>query len=321
MVVGNSDVSGFGEVMVTMAKRKRAALVGLVGVVLLLLTVYAWAARQERVSEPVVVTTTEVVQLPPVEEPSSLRVERNGPTVRLEGTVQTMSEREALVAAVTSSGFDADAAITVSAEVTDSDTRLLAVLLPPLLDGTEGGELSLVDGTVTLTGEALDPVEADELAAAIGAAVAGGLTVDDRTTVRVLPEAVQIVALQEEIEQIFDLARSIDGQSPNFAVSLDGLSSGATATLDRVVVAMRRYPLPHADIIGHTDSIGSEEANQALSDERAQAVLEYLVGGGVGEARLTAVGRGESEPIADNGDETGRAENRRVDFLVKSSQS
>jgi len=130
---------------------------------------------------------------------------------------------------------------------------------------------------VTLTGELLDPIEAEELAAAIDAAAAGGLDVDDRTTVRVLSESVQIVALQEEIEQIFELARTLDGQSPNFDVSLDELSTGATTTLDRVVVAMRRYPLPHADILGHTDATGSAASNLELSEERAGVVLQYTM--------------------------------------------
>ncbi len=303
-------------------KRKLAAMVGVLGVVLLLVAAYLFAARQEQVATPSTTTaTTGQVVAVPLTEPSSLQIERNGTSVRLAGSVQSASERDALIAAVTSSGFGVQADITVSPNVADSDTRLLAVLLPPLLDGTDDGELALVDGTVTLTGEALDPVEAEELAEAIGAAVAGGLTVDDRTTVRVLPEAIQVLALQEEIEQIFELARSIEGQSPNFAVSLDELSAGATATLDRVVVAMRRYPLPHAEIIGHADSIGSAEDNQILSEQRAEVVFQYLVGGGVDDVRLTAVGRGESEPTADNGDEVGRAENRRVEFLVKSSQS
>ena len=305
-------------------KRRMAAAVGLVGIVLLLLAVYLWAARQdqEQVAEPeVVVVTSEVTAPPVVEKASSLRIERDGTTILLEGTVKTASEREALVAAVTDTGFEANETITVSPDVTDSDTRLLAILLPPLLDGSEDGELTLSDGTVTVTGEALDPVEAEEISQAVDAAVAAGLTVEDEMTVRVLPESVQIVALQEEIDQIFELARTIDGQTPNFSVSLDDLSPAASTTLDRVAVAMRRYPLPHADIIGHTDSSGPAAFNQALSEQRAQVVLDYLVGAGIDEGRLVAIGRGESEPIADNGDEAGRSENRRVDFLVKSSAS
>lgn len=193
--------------------------------------------------------------------------------------------------------------------------------MPPLLTGTNDGELSLENGVVRVSGEALDPVEAEAIVGAIDAAAAAGLTVEDGTTVRVLPEDVQIVALQDEINQIFELARTIEGQAPNFAVSLDDLGGGAEDTLDRVAVAMRRYPLPHADIIGHTDSIGSDADNQELSQARAQVVHDFLVGREIDADRLEAIGRGESEPIAGNDNEAGRAENRRVDFVITSSQA
>jgi outer membrane protein OmpA-like peptidoglycan-associated protein len=285
-----------------------AAAIGVLGLVVLLTAVYWWTTRQEPVVvvEPVPVTTTQVAAPEVIEVPSSLTVEREDTTIRLSGMVKTASEREALVAAVTDSGFEAEDAITVSPTVIDSDTRLLALLLPPVLNGT---------------GEALDPVEEEEIGNAIDAAKAAGLTVEDETTVRVLSEAVQIVALQEEINQIFELARTIEGQKPNFDVSIDELSPGATATLDRVSVAMRRYPLPSADIIGHTDSTGSAATNLELSEQRAQVVLDYLTGAGIDASRLTATGEGENQPIADNSDEAGRAENRRVDFIVKSRQS
>lgn len=300
-------------------KRKLAAIVGLGGLVLLLALAYWWAAGQTEptpVEVPVTVLST-TAPAAPVSEPSSVRIDRDGNTVRLEGTVKTESERDALIAAATNSGLEVDDRITVSLDVDDSDPRVVAALLAPLLDGTDDGDLALDDGTVTITGEALDPVEAEEIRYAIDTATAAGLTVHDQTTIRVLPESVQIVALQKEIDQIFELAREIEGQYPNFAISVEELGSGAITTLDRVAVAFRRYPLPAADIIGHTDSTGSAATNQALSEARAQTVMEYLVDVGVEAGRLEAIGRGENEPLADNSTESGRAENRRVDFLVK----
>lgn len=306
--------------MVTV-KRGLAAVVGLVGITILLAMVYLWDGQQDpAMKSGSNVAAPAPAPASPIAEPSSLEVTRSDLEVRLEGTVKTESEREAVVAAVTNSGFGVDDALVVSESVTDSDARLVALLLPPLLNGTNDGELSLEDGVVLVSGEALDPVEAEAITDAIDAAVAAGLTVENETTVRVLPEDVQIVALQDEINQIFELARTIEGQSPNFAVSLEDLSPGAEDTLDRVAVAMRRYPLPHADIIGHTDAIGSEADNLALSEARAQVVLDFLVSRQIDPARLEATGRGESEPIADNDDEAGRAENRRVDFVVTSSQ-
>ncbi len=302
------------------ARRRSAAIIGLGGLVLLLALAYWWAAGQSDpapVERTVRVTVVETTAPPPEPEPSSVRIERVDNTVRLQGTVKTESERNALAAAVTNSGLEVDDQITVSPEVDDSDPRVVAALLAPLLDGTDDGELALFDGAVTITGEALDPVEAEEIQSAIDTATAAGLTVDDQTTIRVLPEAVQIVELQKEIDQIFELAREIEGQYPNFDTSVEELSSGATTTLDRVAVAFRRYPLPAADVIGHADSTGPASTNQILSEARARTVMEYLVGVGVESGRLQAIGRGESEPLADNRTESGRAENRRVDFLVK----
>ncbi len=296
-----------------------AAIVGPGGLALLLAIAYWWAVGQAEpapVEVPVSLAPT-TSPPPPVSEPSSVRIDRDNNTVRLEGRVKSESERDALVAAVANSGLDVDDRITVSPDVDDSDPRVVAALLAPLLNGTDDGRLALVDGTVTITGEAFDPVEAEQIQFAIDTATAAGLTVDDQTTIQVLPEAVQIVELQKEIDQIFELAREIEGQYPNFDVSVEELSSGARTTLDRVAVAFRRYPLPAADIIGHTDWTGSEATNQALSEARAQTVTDYLVGVGVESGRLTAIGRGESEPLADNNTESGRAENRRVDFEVK----
>ncbi len=302
-------------------KRRSAVVIGLLGLAFLLLIAYWWASRQtdpEPIAIDIPVTVVETTIPPPPEpESSAVKIERTGSTVLLEGLVKTESERDALAAAVTNSGLEVDDQLTVSPTVDDSDPRVVAALLAPLLDGTGNGELALIAGTVTISGEALDPVEAEEIQSAIDTAAAAGLTVDDQTTIRILPEAVQIEALQNEIDQIFELARELEGQYPKFDTSAEELSAGARTTLDRVAVAMRRYPLPAADIEGHTDSIGFEETNLALSEERAQAVASYLADAGVETDRLQAVGRGESEPVADNGTESGRAENRRVDFLIK----
>lgn len=69
-------------------------------------------------------------------------------------------------------------------------------------------------------------------------------------------------------------------------------------------------------IEGHTDSTGSAKGNQALSQERAQAVLDYLAGKGVAPDRMQAKGFGQAKPIASNDTEEGRAQNRRVELNI-----
>ncbi len=72
-------------------------------------------------------------------------------------------------------------------------------------------------------------------------------------------------------------------------------------------------------VVGHTDSTGSNEYNQGLSERRADAARNFLVGAGLDPDRVTAVGRGEEEPIADNSTDAGRQANRRVEVAIFAS--
>jgi outer membrane protein OmpA-like peptidoglycan-associated protein len=87
-------------------------------------------------------------------------------------------------------------------------------------------------------------------------------------------------------------------------------------TLDQVADTLRRYDQTYVDVYGHTDSVGSDAYNQTLSERRASAVADYLTGRGVQSARLGTRGFGESQPIASNDTEEGRAENRRVEIKL-----
>lgn len=88
--------------------------------------------------------------------------------------------------------------------------------------------------------------------------------------------------------------------------------------LNRAVHLMEAVPSMKVQIAGYTDSIGSDEYNRQLSQQRAEAVRDYLVQHGIAANRITAHGYGKESPIADNGTEEGRAENRRVEFVVMS---
>jgi outer membrane protein OmpA-like peptidoglycan-associated protein len=97
-----------------------------------------------------------------------------------------------------------------------------------------------------------------------------------------------------------------------FAHDSATLETQSTADLDRVVELLTRVQTLSGVIEGHSDSTGAAQYNQSLSERRAQAVMAYLVQRGVNQSRLRAAGFGESQPIADNGTDAGRAENRRV---------
>jgi len=101
-----------------------------------------------------------------------------------------------------------------------------------------------------------------------------------------------------------------------FATGKSEIKSGATANLDKLTAFLNEYPQRTAVIEGYTDSMGSEEMNQSLSQRRADAVKGYLVGRGVSSERLSASGRGENSPVADNESAAGRQQNRRVEVVI-----
>jgi len=87
-------------------------------------------------------------------------------------------------------------------------------------------------------------------------------------------------------------------------------------TLDRVAEVLRDYRQTFVDVYGHTDSVGNPAYNQTLSERRATAVADYLVGRGVERERLGTRGFGSTQPIASNATEEGRAANRRVEIKI-----
>lgn len=79
---------------------------------------------------------------------------------------------------------------------------------------------------------------------------------------------------------------------------------------------LRAYPLSTAKVVGHTDSMGSEDYNDRLSSSRAQSVVSYFVSQGIDASRLGSEGKGEREPVASNAHAEGRAQNRRVEIYI-----
>jgi outer membrane protein OmpA-like peptidoglycan-associated protein len=105
-----------------------------------------------------------------------------------------------------------------------------------------------------------------------------------------------------------------DLQGVHFGFDLYSLTDEARAILDRGVEALRGNAKVRVEIVGHTDSIGTDAYNQRLSERRARAVADYLESRGIDRARLSASGRGETMPIATNENEDGRRLNRRVEL-------
>lgn len=105
-----------------------------------------------------------------------------------------------------------------------------------------------------------------------------------------------------------------------FGFDKSNLSNDAKSSLDKLVKVLDVYPDTDIEIQGHTDSKGSVAYNQNLSEDRAVVVSNYLISENISGRRLTVIGYGESEPKYLNDTENGRAENRRVEFLITANE-
>ena len=217
-----------------------------------------------------------------------------GGVLRLSGTVLTEAQRDLLIAAAQDA---------VGADNVIDDLVVLGA--DPLVPGADARVAELAEGIADF---------------ADGSIVAAFLT-DDGVEYEAAPDLdfgeapadeAQINELQVELDELAAEIR----ENVVFATGSDVLDAGATATLDKVVDAMNRHPLPVVEVSGHTDSTGDPDANRALSGARAQAVVDYLVAQGIQVERLQSRGAGADEPIADNGTDEGRAQNRRVELTA-----
>jgi len=120
---------------------------------------------------------------------------------------------------------------------------------------------------------------------------------------------VKIERVGEGIALNFDSALLFDFGKSN-------LRSETKTNLGKLAEILKKYPDTNIVVEGNTDSVGSEESNQILSEQRAQAVGDYLVSINVGHNRLRTIGRGETQPTDTNVTAEGRQANRRVEIAI-----
>lgn len=160
--------------------------------------------------------------------------------------------------------------------------------------------------------------KATMIGAAIGG-VAGGLIGNNMDKqADAIQEAVpgaEVKRVGESIQIIFD-----ENSGVNFAFNSSSLTSAAKANLDQVAEVFREFPDTNLLLEGHTDSTGDANYNMNLSQQRAQAVANYLKTKGVGSSRFTVQAFGETKPRYDNSTKEGQAGNRRVEVVVAANE-
>ncbi|WP_434605407.1 OmpA family protein [Pseudomonas sp. R1-7] len=102
-----------------------------------------------------------------------------------------------------------------------------------------------------------------------------------------------------------------------FEFDQSDLTPAARSQLDALMDTLSHANVASIRVVGHTDGVGTDAYNQRLSERRAGSVVEYLLTQGLAPAKVTSEGKGESEPVADNETDEGRAQNRRVELHIQ----
>ena len=150
--------------------------------------------------------------------------------------------------------------------------------------------------------------------AAIGAGVGAYIDHQEAELRRELQgTGVQVVREGDQIQLIMP-------SNITFNTAEYGIKSSFYPSLNSVAKVLYKYKDTNLDVIGHTDSVGKDDYNRDLSYKRAYSVSDYLSAQGVAGNRLSPLGLGESQPIADNNTEYGRSQNRRVELYITAIQ-
>ena len=258
-----------------------------------------------------VATAANAIALLPIVGEATLDIQ--GETATLTGTAGSAAKRDQLsasMAAVLGDGVE----LTSSIEVTD--------LAPPVYLAEAPG-----DGTVTLSGVMPDQAAIDLIVGAAvdvfgGENVTNGMVIGDGidTTFSIYRIPLTFAQFQPIPEWELRIENDVITGNVRGGATFDFGSAELTPPLETLLDTgagiLIRNPSVFMTVEGHTDSVGSDQFNQTLSEARANAAIDYLIGLGVPPTRLTSVGYGETRPIADNATAEGRRQNRRIEFVL-----
>jgi len=233
-------------------------------------------------------------------------------TLTLTGYVPDNNAHTALAAAAARKFFSEKVVDNLKSSV-GAPAGFASAVVPALgaLSRLSTGTLVVSDREVKLSGDALYDAAVAQIRAGLAKDFPVGWQVNADISVKPAAAPVDSTVCQ----QLFsDLLAKGKIRFESARATIDPDSAGL---LDRLIETALRCPTANIEIAGHTDSDGEDSSNQALSEKRAQAVLDYLVKAGLPADRFTATGYGSAQPIASNDTDEGKAQNRRIDFLVR----
>jgi OmpA-OmpF porin, OOP family len=233
-------------------------------------------------------------------------------TLTLTGYVPDNNVHAALVAAAGRKFFSEKVVDNLKASI-GAPTGFAAAVVPALgaLSRLSTGTLVVTDREVKLSGDALYEAAATQIRAGLGKDFPQGWQFKPEISVKPAAAPVDATVCQQLFSDLLGKARI------RFESGKADIVADSAGLLDRLIETALRCPNANIEVAGHTDSDGEEPANQELSEKRAQAVADYLVKAGLPANRFTPVGYGSTQPIAGNDSDQGKAQNRRIDFVVR----
>jgi len=233
-------------------------------------------------------------------------------TLTLTGYVPDNNVHAALVAAAGRKFFGEKVVDNLKASV-GAPAGFANAVVPALgaLSRLSTGTLVVSDREVKLSGDALYEAAGNQIRAGLGKDFPQGWQFKPEISVKPAAAPVDATVCQQLFAELLGKARI------RFESGKADIAADSAGLLDRLIETALRCPNANIEIAGHTDTDGDEAANQTLSEKRAQAVTDYLVRAGLAANRFMPVGYGASQPIAGNDTEDGKAQNRRIDFVVK----
>ena len=188
-----------------------------------------------------------------------------------------------------------------------------AAVMPAMgaLSRLSTGTLVVSDREVKLSGDALYDAAAAQIRAGLGKDFPPGFQFKPDVPTKPAVAPVDATVCQQLFSELLGKAK-IRFESGRATIDPD-----SAGLLDHLVETASRCPTANIEVAGHTDTDGDEAANQDLSERRAQAVVDDLVKAGLPADRFTAVGYGSTQPVASNDTEDGKAQNRRIEFVVR----
>lgn len=233
-------------------------------------------------------------------------------TLTLTGYVPDNNVHAAIAAAAARKFFSEKVVDNLKASI-GAPSGFVSAVVPALgaLSRLSTGTLVVTDREIKLSGDAFYDAAVPQIRAGLARDFPQGWQVNADISVKPAAAPVDSTVCQQLFSELLAKGK-IRFESGRAGIDLD-----SAGLLDRLIETALRCPAANIEIAGHTDADGEDAFNQTLSEKRAQAVADYLVKAGLPANRFTATGYGSSQPVATNDTDEGKAQNRRIDFLVR----